>query len=191
MTLHRSTAIGISCLVLTIGFAGVAQDSPLVAAAKRAKQQRAAVWSLQLTPDIRTVRWFNSRHTDLRDFKGQVFLIDLWATWCSPCVSALPELQALAREFGPRGFTVVLIHSRLTRSGLGNDMDTPAENVLPRFIADHKIVVPVAIAEQNEIEKLGVRGFPHYLLIDRKGFVRYNRAGKYPEKAEIQKLLTE
>jgi len=146
---HHRSSFGFCFLILAIVSDMIAQDSPLVAAAKRAKKQPALISTLQLVPDIRTVRWFNSKHTTLRDFKGQVLLIDFWATWCGTCVSAHQELQALARDLGPDGFTVVLIHSRYTKTGAGRGIDTPAENVLPKFIADHKIfgfeIIPVSI----------------------------------------------
>jgi thiol-disulfide isomerase/thioredoxin len=169
---------------------GAAQDSPLVAAAKSARRQSALGSTHLPAPDLRVIRWFNSERSSLGDFRGQVLLIDFWATWCGPCVQAHPKVQQLARDLGSSGFAVVLLHARYTRSR-SDSIDTPAEEVLPGFIAKHKLVVPVAIAEKGEFEKLGIRGVPHYLLVDRRGFIRYNRAGRLPDESEIRRLLAE
>jgi thiol-disulfide isomerase/thioredoxin len=166
-----------------------AQDSPLVAAARAGKQRLGAV--RQPAPEIHTVRWFNSDRDSLQAFRGDVVLVDFWATWCGPCVGAQEKIQKLAQELGPEGFSVILLHGRYTRSGSSYTADVPAEQVLPAFISEHHLVVPVAIADKDEFKQLGVQGIPHYLLIDRQGFIRYDRVGRLPEDAEIRKLLAE
>ncbi|HEY8130335.1 MAG TPA: TlpA disulfide reductase family protein [Thermoanaerobaculia bacterium] len=166
-----------------------AQDSPLVAAARAGKQRLGA--TRQPAPELHTVRWFNSDRDSLQAFHGDVVLVDFWATWCGPCVGAHTKIQKLARDFGPQGFSAVLVHARYTRSGSSHRADVPAEEVLPAFIAEHHLVVPVAIADKDEFRQLGVHGIPHYLLIDRQGFIRYDRVGRLPEDSEIRKLLAE
>jgi thiol-disulfide isomerase/thioredoxin len=166
-----------------------AQDSPLVAAARAGRQRLGAI--RRPAPEIHTVRWFNSDRDSLQAFRGDVVLVDFWATWCGPCVGAHAKIQKLAQELGPKGFSVILLHGRHTRSGSSHTADVPAEQVLPNFISEHHIVVPVAIAGKDESQQLGVQGIPHYLLIDRGGFIRYDGVGQLPDDREIRKLLAE
>jgi thiol-disulfide isomerase/thioredoxin len=52
-------------------------------------------------------RLFDGRTVDLAALHGQVVVLNLWASWCTPCRQEMPLLDALAREYGPRGVTVL------------------------------------------------------------------------------------
>jgi thiol-disulfide isomerase/thioredoxin len=179
---------------LTLCGSTSAQDSPLVAAARAAaarsaQRQRTLFVIPQAAPDVRTIRWFNSAPASLASFRGRVVLVDFWATWYAPCVAAYPEIQRLVNEFGPSGFTAVLIHDRYTKTAGTPPTDVVAESVIPTYIQQHRITLPVAIADRNELESLGIKGIPHYVLIDRRGLVRYSRGGRLPDAATIRMLL--
>ena len=73
------------------------------------------------------------RRIALADFKGQVVLLDFWATWCEPCLYELPDLKKLQETFKPRGFTI-----------LGVSMDEEPRDVAP-FLRENKIPYPVQI----------------------------------------------
>src|SRR5439155_807369 len=121
--------------------AALAQDSPLVAAGRHHGVLRSQT---NPAPEFRAVGWFNSDPRTLKDFRGQVVLIDYWATWCGPCVAGHAQIQQMAKELG---FAVVLMHARYTR--LAHER-VPAEDVLPRFIAEHHLTLPVAIAMSGD-----------------------------------------
>ena len=164
-----------------------AQDSPLVAAARHGKRGLGAMRPTM--PEVRTVKWFNSGPRSFADFKGQVLLVDFWTTWCPSCVAAHPKIQKMVADLGPRGFAAVLLHDRKTHTSRANEV--LAEAVLPEYIAAHQVTVPVAIADAGEFEELGVHGVPHYVLVDRRGFIRYSGSGSLPDEKQIRSLLAE
>ena len=45
----------------------------------------------------------------LADYKGDVVLLNIWATWCAPCRAEMPSIERLHREFGPRGLKIVAV----------------------------------------------------------------------------------
>ena len=49
----------------------------------------------------------DGKDTTLAAYKGKVVLIDFWASWCAPCIIEIPHLNALQKQFGPKGFQVV------------------------------------------------------------------------------------
>jgi len=60
-------------------------------------------------PEIKVTPLAGGPPVSLASFRGQVVLIDFWATWCGPCVRGLPETQALHKEFGGKGLTVLAV----------------------------------------------------------------------------------
>ena len=97
----------------------------------------------------------------LAAYAGKVVLIDFWATWCAPCVAALPKLRELATELQPMGFDILSI-----------SVDAERETVV-EFHADEPM--PWAnwhVGDSSDIAKVwGVRVFPTYILVDAKGTI--------------------
>ena len=96
----------------------------------------------------------------LADFRGKVVLVNVWATWCAPCVREMPTLDRLAAALGGEDFAVVAIS--VDRQGLpavARFYDTHGIADLPPFV-DPSYAVPRA---------LGVVGLPTTLLLDRAG----------------------
>lgn len=66
--------------------------------------------------------------TTLRDFAGKPMLVNLWATWCAPCIAEMPALDSVAASYGPKGFVVLTI-----------SQDSQGEKVVKPFFAKHKL----------------------------------------------------
>ena len=98
----------------------------------------------------------------LTDYRGQVVLVNLWATWCPPCKEEMPALQSLYNKYVDRGFTVIAV----------NDGD-PTPDVL-QFVKDYQLTFPVwldptYIGTEQAFKTVNL---PSSFVIDRNGTVR-------------------
>ncbi len=98
---------------------------------------------------------------DLDRYRGKVVLLDFWATWCPPCVGALPGVKDVWKRLQPEGFEVI-----------GVSYDDQRET-LDRFLQKHELPWPQffdpAGTDAPLIQSLGQPGPPAYWLIDRQG----------------------
>ncbi len=109
----------------------------------------------------------------LSDFKGQVVIIDFWATWCPPCRNSIPAFIALYEKYHEQGFTIL---------GVSLDND---EGALRQYSAQMKIPYPVLIGNNDIAKAYQVSGIPKTLFLDKKGEVRKTQVGFAPE-LEVQ-----
>ena len=98
----------------------------------------------------------------LLDLRGEVVLLNFWATWCKPCVAEFPDLIELRNELGPRGLRIV---------GVSVDSRPPEE--VQTFLDRHGVDwVNVIDSEWNVDHTFGwARGVPKSMLIDANGRV--------------------
>jgi len=107
----------------------------------------------------------DGRTESLESFRGKPVLIDVWATWCSPCVEALPKLNQLYGEAARKGLALITI-----------DQDEEAKTATD-FLAKKGYTWP-NFHDAGEVEKLlGSSGIPRTLLIDAQGKVVYDGIG--------------
>lgn len=102
----------------------------------------------------------------LNQYRGQVVLVNFWATWCPPCVEELPSLMTLQERMKGRGLVVV---------GVSIDVDGDAYH---RFLKLHNInFVTVRDPEQKVASMYGTSGWPETYIIDRQGVLRRKFVG--------------
>jgi len=106
------------------------------------------------------------RKLSLDQFRGQVVVLNFWATWCPPCVEELPSLMNLQDRMRERGVTVL---------GVSIDVDSDAYH---RFLKLHNInFLTVRDPEQKVAGMYGTTGWPETYIIDRQGVLRRKFVG--------------
>jgi len=102
----------------------------------------------------------------LEDFRGKVVLLDFWASWCTPCLSSLPQLDTLREKFPSRDFQIVAVN-------VDRDLDAARQ-----FLSRHPVGYPSAIDPEGRIPELFELGtMPTSFVIDRGGVVRHVHEG--------------
>jgi cytochrome c-type biogenesis protein len=108
----------------------------------------------------------------LSDFRGEVVLLNVWATWCTPCRWETPFLQTLHEAHAPRGLTLL---------GLSVDAAGAREQVRS-FTEEEGVGYRILLdPEQSVMDAYGVLGLPATFLIDREGNIRFLRYGPVSE----------
>lgn len=135
-----------------------------------------------VAPDLTLPRVEGGGDVSLRGAgAGKVVLVDLWATWCVPCVAELPHLQELSEELPEEDFLMLGI---LLESG-------DAEDVAP-FIAEKGLTYPNLMGSDEARDSFGpFLGYPTKYLIDRDGNLVKRYLGAVGEvlNEEIGKLI--
>jgi len=139
-------------------------------------------------PGLQTMvlKTLDGKEWRLSQDKGQVVLLDVWATWCEPCADSLPMYHDLLKEFGPRGFKLY-----------GINVDADSKVVTP-FLKELKVEIPVLVDPGAATVEgaLKVSVMPTAYLIDRQGKLRHVHDGFAEEflpryMKEIEELLAE
>ena len=123
---------------------------------------------------------FDGKNVSLDDFRGEVVLLDFWATYCAPCMEALPELQALHSAHSSRGFAVV-----------GVTVDDRA-SLVEKATKRAGVTYPVLRATPEVWNAYKVNSLPSLILIGRDGRIvrRYGgEADKAAMRADIENAV--
>jgi thiol-disulfide isomerase/thioredoxin len=143
----------------------------------------------QPAPEIGVASWMNSEPTSLEELRGQVVLLEFWATWCKPCDEMFPKLKELHHTHAERGLRILALTRHYLAYG-GDDAAREEELSLVRqFIAERDIRFPVGVAADERTQVLyGATGMPAVALVDRQGIIRYRFGGG---DARFQQILQE
>lgn len=102
----------------------------------------------------------------LADYRGKVVMVNLWATWCGPCRSEIPDLVKVSQEFKTKGVEII---------GLTNEDPETTEDRVKEFVRDYKITYRLGWAEQSfalDLMQGQVRNnIPQSFVISRDGRV--------------------
>ena len=105
----------------------------------------------------------------LSEYRGQVVMLNFWASWCGPCRQEFPHLDNLQQKYSDLGFTVFGVNVEQDRAS--------ADKVL----RDIPVTFPILFDDENVVsEQYGVDAMPMTLLVDRDGRVRHLHRGYKP-----------
>ncbi len=111
------------------------------------------------------------------EFRGQVILLDFWASWCGPCRNALPNLKRLQAVYGGADFVVISI---------SEDDD---ESAWHAFVSSHNMTWPQRLDSDGSIQsQFGVNALPTYVLIGRDGAVLQKFVGEAPAESIVERI---
>jgi peroxiredoxin len=159
-------------LVLAVGSLAAAQkEATLRAVPKQA-------------PDV-TLRAADGETVRLAELRGKVVLLDFWASWCPPCQTSFPAVDALYREYRARGVEVLAVNLDERR----RDADA--------FLARHPHTMPLFFDPKGtSAEAFAVQGMPSSFVIDGDGIIRFSHMGYTGDidasyRRELAQLLSE
>ena len=131
-------------------------------------------------PDF-TLKDMEGNDVSLSDYKGQVVLLNFWATWCGPCKIEMPWFVEFQRQYKDKGFTVLAI-------SLDDDIDPVAP-----FVEKYGLNFPVVWGDNDTADKFGgVAALPTTLIIDREGKIVDSHTGLVSKSVyaeQIESLL--
>jgi peroxiredoxin len=118
----------------------------------------------------------------LSELRGRVVVVNLWASWCSPCRAEMPVLQIAHEEFEAQGLTVLGVNMTY------QDSFTEASS----FASEVGLTFPILFDYSGEVARLyRIRALPTTYFIDREGVVREVIVGGSLNEATIRSVVTD
>ena len=109
-------------------------------------------------PDF-TLPDLNGKMVSLADYRSQVVLLNIWATWCAPCVAEMPSMEKLHQELKDEKFVILAV-----------SIDKSGADVVRPFMKKHKLNFPALIDSAGTLNNLyRTTGVPESFIIDKQG----------------------
>ena len=142
-------------------------------------------------PDLHSTEWIDQKPVKLSELRGQVVLLDFWATWCGPCRYSLPKFQSLHEQFNAKGLVVLGLTNYF--GNINGRKATPAQELayLKTFKKTNGLTYGIVVSDSEINDRnYGVASIPMSFLIDREGNVRFIALGaSEPELAALEKMV--
>ena len=133
--------------------------------------QTYAQQTMQAMPGNPVAKDFKLKNLDgefvsLSDFKGQVVMINFWATWCPPCRKEMPSMQRAWEQYQKNDIMMLAVH-------IGGDVDE-----IWSFVSEYNLDFPVLIDGNSKVSNAWpILGIPTSFVIDKQGKIAYRAIG--------------
>jgi thiol-disulfide isomerase/thioredoxin len=108
----------------------------------------------------------DGKPVNLADYKGQVVMLNFWASWCGPCRQEMPILEQMHKQYHSKGFTLVGVNVE------------PDSRAALKWLKGMPVSFPILFDHESVASKLyEVQGMPNTVIIDRQGRVRFIHRG--------------
>ena len=125
---------------------------------KKFNEKRSSVG--YIAPDFK-LRNLNGNYESLSNYRGEVVVLNFWATWCVPCRVEMPSFEKLYRRYRSEGVTVLAI-----------TLDKNSEERIQTFVDEYGLSFPILLDDKSEVERLyPSMTIPFTYVIDREGRV--------------------
>ncbi len=121
----------------------------------------------------------------LSDYNGNVIILNMWASWCKPCIDEMPDLMDLEADYQGQGLSVLAVNMQTFERTLTD---------APEFIEKHHITLPVFFDEEGLLaERYQIKGMPTTFVLERDGTIARKIEGEinYEMLESIVKPLLE
>ena len=169
-------------IVQALSLNGTSEQLRIAMSGRMQVRDRAAQVELlgQLAPELSVADWALGQPASLAELRGQVVLLEFWATWCRPCLEMFPRLRDLHHQYAARGLEILAL-TRYAPTPVDADPADPHAReraLVQSVIADRGLELRVGIAPDGRMQaRYGANGVPTLVLIDRAGRVRLIASG--------------
>jgi thiol-disulfide isomerase/thioredoxin len=152
----------------------------LGAAPASAQGYQVQTWPVSKTVPDFTLKDLSGHTWQLRALKGRAVLVHFWASWCEPCLTEMPSLQAVAERLGSNKLVVLAVNFKQSSAAID------------QFVQKSAFLLPVLPDPQGDLARQwGVKVFPTTVMVGVDGRVRAVLTGEMDwTSQEADKLLT-
>jgi peroxiredoxin len=161
--------LGLFLLVLVIAACARKESAkqPAVTTSSAAQSESVRATEVGDPMPAYSAKYLDGKTFDVGAEMGNVLLINVWATWCSPCRFEIPELQALHNKYADRGFKVI-----------GVSVDEGGTDAVKQFVDEYKMTYPIVLDPEGHIANvLRTTVLPTSVIVGRSGQIIWRKIG--------------